>query len=480
MLTNLEIPAPRAKNGGVPARRAMVRWAWRLVRREWRQQLLVLALITFAVAVTVVGVGVSSDTPPTADAGFGSAHDLATVSGSPAQIAADIASFHRRFGRVGVIENELLTIPGSIEKYDLRSQNPRGAFGQPMLTLLTGHFPTGSHEVALSAGVASVLHLSIGSEWHEDGVTRRVVGMVENPQNLLDEFALVPSGQVTSSVVVTVLFNAPGIRPSSIGKNVETPSSNIQGNALNPETITLALATLAMMLIGLVAIASFTVLAQRRMRSFGMLGALGATDRNIRLVVRANGVIVGFLGAVTGCALGLVAWLAYRPFLESSAHHAVGTFELPWPVIFTAMILAVVASYLAANRPARSMVGISIVTALSGRPAPPARSRRTAVPGSLLLVGAFVLLGYAGASGGNGGAVPELVLGFVALTVAVVLLAPFLLAVLARIAPERPCGEGGPSRPRSFSSALGCRTWSHQHWSAHRRDRVHCLGRAVR
>jgi len=44
-----------ADNGGVPARRAVIRWAWRLFRREWRQQLLVLALIVVAVAATFVG-----------------------------------------------------------------------------------------------------------------------------------------------------------------------------------------------------------------------------------------------------------------------------------------------------------------------------------------------------------------------------------------------------------------------------------------
>jgi putative ABC transport system permease protein len=32
-------------HGGMPARRAVVRWAWRLFRREWRQQSLVLALL---------------------------------------------------------------------------------------------------------------------------------------------------------------------------------------------------------------------------------------------------------------------------------------------------------------------------------------------------------------------------------------------------------------------------------------------------
>ena len=42
-------------HGGMPARRAVLRWAWRLFRREWRQQSIVLALLLVAVAATTVG-----------------------------------------------------------------------------------------------------------------------------------------------------------------------------------------------------------------------------------------------------------------------------------------------------------------------------------------------------------------------------------------------------------------------------------------
>ena len=47
----------------MPARRAVIRWAVRLLRREWRQQLLILALITVAVGATVVGSAVATTTP---------------------------------------------------------------------------------------------------------------------------------------------------------------------------------------------------------------------------------------------------------------------------------------------------------------------------------------------------------------------------------------------------------------------------------
>jgi putative ABC transport system permease protein len=426
-----------AGNGGVPARRAVVRWAWRLFRREWRQQLLVLALIVVAVAATLLGAAVATDTPPAANAGFGTATDLATFQAPDPKLATQIAALKDRFGRADVIENQTIAIPGSISTYDLRAQNPRGPFGQPMLSLLSGHYPTGPGQVAVTSGVASAFNLRTGDLWHQGGKTRRVVGTVENPQSLLDEFALVVPGQVTAPTQVTVLFDAPGVRPTSIGPNVQTPSSASSGNSFNPETIVLGLATIGMLLIALVAVGGFTVLAQRRLRSLGMLGALGATDRNIRLVVRANGVVVGVVGALVGAVVGLAAWLAYRPRVESDAHHVIGVFQLPWLVIAVAMALAVVATYFAASRPARAITRVPIVTALSGRPAPPKRVHRSAVPAVVLAVIAALLFWYSGKSG-NGGGLPELVFGFVALVVAVILLAPFCLAALARLGRRTP------------------------------------------
>jgi putative ABC transport system permease protein len=426
-----ERPAPAgARNGGVPARRAVIRWAWRMFRREWRQQLLVLALIVVAVAATVLGAAVATNTPPPANTGFGTAGDLATFQGSGPQLAIQIAALQHRFGRVDVIANQTIAIPGSIDTYDLRAQNPHGPFGQPMLSLVTGHYPAEAGQVAVTDGVASAFNLKIGSVWRQDGTARQVAGIVQNPQSLLDEFALVVPGQVHAPTQVTVLFDAPGVTAASLGPNVQTLARAGSGNAFNPETIVLGLATVAMLLIALVAVGGFTVLAQRRLRSLGMLASLGATDRHIRLVVRANGVVVGVTGALIGAALGLAAWLAYRPRVESSAHHVIGVFQLPWVVIAAAIVLAVVATFVAASRPARSITRVPIVTALSGRPAPPKQVHRSAVPGVLLLVTAGFLLSYSGSSR-NGGGAPELVFGLVALIVAVILLSPLCLAALA-------------------------------------------------
>ena len=180
------VPAP--SSGGVPARRAMLRWAWRLFRREWRQQLLIVLLIVVAVAAVVVGAAVAVNTPPPPNAGFGTARDLATFNlSSPASkapsvtlphVEAQIATLEHRFGRVQVIENETFNVPGSNQTYQLRSQDPHAPYGGPMLQLLSGSYPTGSDQVAVTPGLASALNLSVGDTWPQGGKT--VVGIVQN------------------------------------------------------------------------------------------------------------------------------------------------------------------------------------------------------------------------------------------------------------------------------------------------------------
>ena len=437
-------------NGGVPARRAVIRWAWRLLRSEWRQQLLILALVTVAVAATVVGAAVAINTPRPANAGFGTAQDRAIYLLPDPHLASQIASLRSRFGRVEVIEDQTIVIPGSINTFSLRAQDPHGPFGGPMLSLLSGHYPAGPGQAAVTGGVASAFGLEAGDIWHAAGKAWRVTGIVQNPQDTLDEFALVLPGQVSTPTKVTVLFDAPGVRPSSLGPQVSTPSMVKSNNPLNPEFFSFAAVTLGMLLIALVGAGGFTVLAQRRLRGFGMIGAQGATNRNIRLVVRSNAVIVGVAGALAGFVLGLIAWLAYRPQVEASAHHLIGPFQLPWAVIGAAMVLAVVATYFAARRPARTIARVPIVAALAGRPATPKTVNRLALPaGVAFLVAAFFLLGFAGQvvggvrgpgsqSNSQSGQLFAVVLGLVATAVAVVLLSPSFLALLARLGRPAP------------------------------------------
>src|SRR5579862_4356019 len=377
----LRVGETRPARGLSPSRRAVIRWAWRLFRREWRQQLLVLALIVVAVAVTIVGTAVATNTPPPSNSGFGSAGDMATFAGNDVHLADQLASLRHRFGRVDVIASEELQVPGSTHAFELRAENPYGPYTRSTLSLLSGRFPHSANEVAVSPALAANAGLKLGDRWQVGGAARRVVGIAENPDGLLDEFALVESGQVKSPDSITVLFDAPGVNPRSIGPNVSTPASVSNHNPINPLTLSLAVLTIGMILIALMSVGGFTVLAQRRLRSLGMLACIGASDKNVSLVVRANGNIVGVVGAVMGVVLGILLWLVYRPHLEQSVHHLIGVLALPWLVVAAAIVLALVTTYLAATRPAREITKLPVTATLAGRPAAPKGVHRSALPG---------------------------------------------------------------------------------------------------
>ena len=193
-----------------------------------------------------------------------------------------------------------------------------------------------------------------------------------------------------------------------------------------------------MLLIALVAVGGFTVLAQRRLRSLGMLASTGATDRHVRLVVLANGAVVGIVGAILGLVLGLAGWLAYRPALEQSAHHLIGMFALPWGVIGLALLLAVVAAVFAAWLPARAITKVPdrdrpVRAARPAQAGAPLGHPRTGPAGDRVHP-----VRLSGASGNGNAGLPKLALGLIVLIVAVILLAPFCLAVLARLGSRTP------------------------------------------
>ena len=221
----LEPPAePELDDGGSSARLAVMHWAWRLFRREWRQQLLVIALLTVAVAATVWGAGVATNTPPAnPNAGtYGTASALISLSGTDPHLAADIAGIQRQYRPADVIENQGLA-SGTVQAVWLRAQNPGGPYGGPLLALVSGRYPAGPGQVAMTGSVAALYGVGIGSTWHADGRPWRVTGIVENPSNLLDEFALVSPGQLTAPTQVTILVGTSHVHGLPTASSVSYP-----------------------------------------------------------------------------------------------------------------------------------------------------------------------------------------------------------------------------------------------------------------
>ena len=362
--------------------------------------------------------------------------------------AASVIARLEHVGPVDVIENETLSIPGSINTYQLRAQDPHGPFGGPMLSLISGRYPSGADQVAVTSGVASAFHLRVGDTWRVGGVERQVVGIVENPQSLLDEFALVAPGQVTNPTGVTVLFDDPGAPLSSFkGAQIETPASVAQSNPLNPETISLVALVLGMLLIALVSIGGFTVLAQRRMRSIGMLESTGATDRHVRLVVSANGAVVGVVGAILGFILGLarLAHLPSKPRAELTPPHRrarapVDRGDRRYGARRRGRRLRRLPAGTGNDQGADRPGALRPTSPSSSDPpvgTPWHRSSRPRLPiARLLRCGEFGSGQYQQGNGSSGA--PELLFGIVLLIPGLILLAPFFLSLTARLGRRAP------------------------------------------
>ena len=173
-------------NGGVAARRAVVRWAWRMFRREWRQQILVIALLTVAVAAATGSVTIAYNSGSADDAEFGSASYLLRFDGTdPRALEAGLDSARKWFGTTEVIGYRSFAVPGSVDTVEFRAQDPHGAFGNSLLALRRGSYPEGPRQVALTDGVADLLGLELGETLTLDGRRRTVVGIVENPRRLV-------------------------------------------------------------------------------------------------------------------------------------------------------------------------------------------------------------------------------------------------------------------------------------------------------
>jgi putative ABC transport system permease protein len=445
----------RQGNGGMPGRRAVVRWAWRMFRREWRQQALVLALVTVSVTAAVTfAVAMHAVAPVSAQAEFGTANAFVRfLEPDPATLPDKVQAAADWFGTIDVIGHRTVPIPGSVDELDLRSQDPDGPYSDPMLDLLDGRYPAAAGEVAVTDDVADQFDVGIGDAMVIDGVERTVVGRVENPSDLGDEFALVPSSTDVALDSLTVLVSADEQRllefraPGEEGRMIGLRGDFDEGIAA--AIAALAVVTVALLLVGLVAAASFVALAQRRQRQLGVLAAVGATGNHLRLVMVASGALIGAVGSVIGAVAGSALWFAIVPRVERAAGFRVSA-ALPWWLVAANVGLAVVATTLAAWWPARAAARLPVVAALSSRPPRPVPARRSVALAGVVAAGGVSGLAYVDHATEDGhfgtAAALLLVVGMVATIVGTLLLCPAVIRLVARQARRFPIAVRLPLR----------------------------------
>jgi putative ABC transport system permease protein len=415
-----------------------------MFRREWRQQILLLALLTVAVAAAIGSVTIAYNSGAADDAKFGSANHLLRFDGAdPRKLQAGLASATDRFGTTDVIGHRSLTVPGGFETVDFRAQNPRGAYGGALLALRQGSYPVGPSQVAVTDGVAALLSLEIGETLALDGHRRTVVGIVENPRDLRDEFALVSpsSAGAPDHVAVLVDADADSLRAfrQSLADGVDDGRSAFVGSEARPSNQTasalamFSVATVFLLLASLVAAAGFAVIAQRRLRQLGMLAAIGATQKHLRLVLLTNGAAVGAVGALNGTIVGLALWLAIVPTFEPAVNHRIDPLSLPWTLLALVVLIAVLGATAAAWWPGRAVARVPVTLALSARPPRPKPAHHSAIVAAVLIAAGIGSLAFA-----NRSSPPLIIAGILATILGTLLLGPLAIRLFARAAGHAP------------------------------------------
>jgi putative ABC transport system permease protein len=404
----------------------------RLLRREWRQQLLVVGLLIIAVAATSLGLAAATNAPdPSSTAWVLPAND--------AHVADDVAAIQGQFGPVNVFAHHSAPIAGSVGSIDLRALVPGTPFPTENLELVAGRYPTNGDEVALTPADAAQFGVGVGDTWRDIGTSLHVVGIVRDPTAFGAHFALSGGSlDVVDNVTARVSVDVPREQmrtfhlPSGAPNQVDGVSSTSKTQAA---VAVLTLATLTLVFVGLVCVASYSVIAQRRQRALGMLASMGATDRHVRMVMSANGAAAGATAAAAGVTIGLVGWLVYAPHLQDVVGHHIDSLDLPWWALIAAVTLAVVTSTAAAWWPARTLARGSIVSALAARPPRPKRAGHVALTGLVVLSAGLVLLAF-----GRPDHALMIVTGIVATVIGVVLFGPLAIRTAAALAPRFPVG----------------------------------------
>ena len=415
-----------------------------MFRREWRQQILVLALLTVAVGAAVGSVAIAYNSGASDDAEFGSASRLLRFDGAnPKKLEAGLIAAQEGLGTIDVIGHRSVSVPGDLETVDFRAQNPRGAYGHVLLALRHGDYPVGPDQVAVTDDVATRLSLEIGGTLALDGRRRTVVGIVENPRDLGDEFALVSPSSAGAADYVTVLVDAGAESLHAFMQSADRQElsgrSALVGVESRPNSqgakalAMFSIATVFLLLTSLVAAAGFAVIAQRRLRQLGMLAAIGATGKQLRLVLMANGAVVGAVGALCGAVVGLSSWFASVPTLETAVGHRIDPLGLPWALLGIVVFVAVFGATAAAWWPGRAVARVPITLALSARPIRPKPAHHSAIAAVVVIVAGVASLVVADRSSR-----PLLVAGIVATILGTLLLGPLGIRLLAHTAGHAP------------------------------------------
>lgn len=418
------------------ARLLLWRWSLRVLRREWRQHAMIFALILAGVGLSVGGALTAYNLvePPQSDFGDG---QFAATTSQPEQLADALRAQGHPFA---VVDSATVLQDGTAAPVAVRNTDPDNPVSSPLVALRGGRWPAADDEVALTDR-ALLDPPALGSTVELGGTTLRVVGQVENPTALSDEFALVADvaaiAAADSDITTELLIAAD---PSSVDASSvpDLGVSTTDGPAARTglTLIVNVVGALGMLEIALLIGSAFAVIARRRSRQLGLLAAAGATPQLVRTAATTTGTILGLGAAVLGLGGGVAVTSLIVPAMETFVGHRID-FAVPLWAVVPNVVVAVLVASLAARWPSRALSRRPVVELLAARRPRVEPVVRAATVGVVMagVGGVALVAGFARVS------LPLALLGTLVAPVGLLLTSPLLVRLLGRVATGMPLSE---------------------------------------
>ncbi len=223
-----------------------------------------------------------------------------------------------------------------------------------------------------------------------------VTGNSRQPSYLLDLPGATDVGALAAALAargIALTTRDALLHPPSTGGRIDLADPDAQ----RAVALVAIIVTLGLLEVVLLAGTAFAVGARRQLRELGLAAAGGASPRDVRRIVLAQGLVLGALGAVIGVAVGFGVAFAGRSLWEHFADFEITSWEFGPLEIAGAALVGLFSGLAAAFVPAVSAGRMRPVNALAGRLRVATRTRRRhgVVGGGLVLAG--IVLGLVGA-----------------------------------------------------------------------------------
>lgn len=266
--------------------------------------------------------------------------------------------------------------------------------------LLAGEAPTDPDEVAVAPVMAEALGLLGDDDQIQPNATMqaggerlRVVGLAEthdtdnitiivppgsllasdrDAQNWLVDLPEMTTGQLTdlrddlAAQGVAALFRDAVQHPEHWPELERQVSASDQVNA---EALALGAVVVGFGVIEVVLLvgAALAVGARRQIRTLGLLASNGGSPRDVRRVVLARGLLIGWGASIVGALAAVGGMWLLVPWRNDSLNVSLQVLEVPWLNVAVIVFLGAMSGLIAAAYPAWVVGRLTVVDALAGR-----------------------------------------------------------------------------------------------------------------